>query len=213
MHILIVEDDKRLGENLQKILKEENIVSTLVGDGEGALYQVDTETYDAIILDWMLPDISGVNVCKKIREKNYPSPILILTAKSQVEDKVEGLVTGADDYLTKPFAKEELLARINALVRRTTGNSFSSILNASDLSINTSTHEVKRGNKIINLAPREYALLEYLVLHKGHAIERTNLLHHVWGEEIDSFSNTVDVHIRYLRRKVDDSFSQKLIRQ
>ena len=212
MHILIVEDDTRLGENLQKILKEAEIVSTIVATGEDALYKIDTETYDLIILDWMLPDVSGIEVCKKVRERNCSSPILMLTAKSQIEDKVEGLTIGADDYLTKPFAKEELLARINVLIRRKTGKTFSTVLKAKDLSLNTSSHEVKRGNKIIDLAPREYALLEYMLLNKGQAIDRITLLHHVWGEAIDTFSNTVDVHVRYLRKKIDKGFKKKLIR-
>lgn len=211
MHILIIEDDKRLSQNIQRLLEKILFTSTIALTGEEGLYNLSTETYDAIILDWMLPDMEGIEICKILREKNDATPIIMLTAKSQIEDKVEGFTMGADDYITKPFASEELLARLRALIRRRAGTSFTSIIKIADLSINVSTHVVIRGDNIINLAPKEFALLEYLALHKNEAVDRLDLLHHVWGEEIDSFSNTVDVHIRYLRKKIDDPFENKII--
>lgn len=212
MHVLIIEDDSIIARNIQKMLQRVGITSTIALTGEDGMFRLDVENYDVIILDWMLPGKQGNEVCKAIREKGNKTPIIILTAKSQLDDKVKGLDTGADDYLTKPFAMEELIARVKALVRRKSGATISPILTVSNLSINTNTHEVKRANKIISLAPREYTLLEYLVLNKGMAIGREALLHHVWGEDIDPFSNTVDVHIRYLRKKIDDKFTKKLIK-
>lgn len=212
MHILIIEDDARLARNIQKLLERNNFTSTAVGTGEKGMLLAETESYDALILDRMLSDIEGMALCAKLRQRGNSTPVIMLTAKSQIEDKVEGLTTGADDYLTKPFRFEELLARLYALIRRGTGRTLSSIIQISDLEINTAKHEVSRRNAIIQLAPREYCLLEYLAIHKGEAVDRLKLLHHVWGEEIDPLSNTVDVHIRYLRRKIDDKFSKKLIK-
>lgn len=212
MHVLIIEDDNIIARNIQKMLKTAGITSTISLSGEDGIYKSEVGTYDVIILDWMLPDISGIEVCKKIREKDNKTPVIMLTAKSQLEDKIQGLDTGADDYLTKPFAMEELIARVKALIRRKSGETVSPILSVADLTLNTNTHEVKRANKIILLAPREYTLLEYLMLQKGKTVNREALLHHVWGEDIDPFSNTVDVHIRYLRKKVDEKFSKKLIK-
>lgn len=212
MHVLIIEDDSLIAHNIQKMLQRTGITSTISLNGEDGIFQSETETYDVIILDWMLPGKQGNEVCKIIRKKNIKTPIIMLTAKSQLDDKIEGLDTGADDYLTKPFSMEELIARVKALIRRKSGESVSPILAVSDLSINTNTHEVKRVNKIIFLAPREYTLLEYLVINKGKTVNRESLLHHVWGEDIDPFSNTVDVHIRYLRKKIDDKFKKKLIK-
>lgn len=212
MHVLIIEDDSLIANNIQKMLQGVGITSTIASTGEDGIFQAETETYDVIILDWMLPGKQGNEVCKIIRKKDNKTPIIMLTAKSQLDDKIEGLDTGADDYLTKPFAMEELIARVKALIRRKSGKTVSPILTVLDLSINTNTHEVKRGDKIIPLAPREYSLLEYLVSNKGKAVDRDALLHHVWGEHIDPFSNTVDVHIRYLRKKMDDKFAKKLIK-
>lgn len=212
MHALIIEDDNRLAQSIQALLKKHHFASTIAETGEKGIYSLETESYDVIILDWMLPGLEGIEVCKSIRKKDNSIPIIMLTAKSQIEDKVEGLINGADDYLTKPFASEELIARINALIRRKTGSSFTSVVQILDLVVNTSTHVVVRNNTDILLAPREYALLEYLVINKNKAVDRIDLLHHVWGEDIDPFSNTVDVHIRYLRKKIDDPFHKKLIR-
>lgn len=212
MHVLIIEDDNIIARNIKKMLRGIGITSTISLSGEDGMYQLEIEKYDVIILDWMLPDKQGIEVCEVIRSKDNKTPIIMLTAKSQLEDKIEGLNTGADDYLAKPFAMEELIARVKALIRRKSGETRSPIIKVSDLSINTNTHVVKRGNKIIFLAPREYTLLEYLATHKGQAVGREALLHHVWGEDIDPFSNTVDVHIRYLREKIDENHKKKLIK-
>lgn len=211
MHILLIEDDQRLSENIKKLLKQQNYAVTVANTAELGLQLLGTEEYDAVILDWMLPDLEGIAVCRQIREQQNLVPLIMLTAKSQVEDKIEGLVTGADDYLTKPFAFEELLARLQAIIRRNTAIASAKI-EIRDLIINTAAQTVKRGSLQIELAPREYALFEYLALHKNTVIDRIDLLHHVWGEEIDPFSNTIDVHIRYLRKKIDDPFPRKLIR-
>lgn len=211
MRFLIVEDDKRLAGNLSQILKGHGWVSDIAGNSEEALTLAEVEDYDLIILDWMLPDSDGVSLCKKLRKAGFESPILFLTAKSEIEDKVKGLECGADDYLTKPFVTEELLARIKALLRRKSGEP-EPLIQISDLVINTNMHQVKRGNTEIELAPREYSLLEYLAFNKGRALDRFSILNHVWGEGADEFSNTVDVHIRYLRKKIDEGFNQKLIK-
>ena len=212
MHILLIEDDIRIAGNIKKFLEKEHFLVTHVENGEDALFQLETDTYDVILLDWMLPDKDGPTICQSIRSKQNTTPILMLTAKSQVEDTVEGLTSGADDYLTKPFSFEELLARIKALIRRKSGATQPTIITVEDLIIDTNLNTVKRSNKIIELAPREYSLLEYLAIHKNRTIDRMTLLHHVWGEDIDVLSNTVDVHIRYLRKKIDDNFKVKLIK-
>ncbi|MBI5123056.1 response regulator transcription factor, partial [Candidatus Roizmanbacteria bacterium] len=149
---------------------------------------------------------------KKSGRKKNTTPVIMLTAKSQLENKIEGLNVGADDYLTKPFEGKELLARIKALIRRQSGKTQSPLIKINRLEINTNTTAVKLNGNIISLAPKEYALLEYLAVNNGKVIDRMTLLHHVWGEDIDEFSNTVDVHIRYLRQKIDDDQVKKLIR-
>lgn len=212
MHILLIEDDIRIATNIMKMLAIAGFTATIARTAHDALLHAETESYDVIILDWMLPDIEGIAVCRMLREQQNMTPIIMLTAKSQLEDKVEGLLTGADDYLTKPFEMEELLARVKALIRRKSGKTLSPVIRVADLTVNANTHEVTRGGTIISLAPREYSLLEYLLLHIGEAIDRLALLHHVWGENTDPFSNTVDVHVRYLRKKIDDPFSKKLIK-
>jgi len=211
MHILIIEDDEIIAKNIKIYLKNKGFISTIAGNIVDGTYCLQIDSYDVVVLDWMLPDGSGLDFCKSLREKNIAVPIIMLTAKSQLEDKVEGLIHGADDYLTKPFALEELHARVKALTRRSTQNNPSHIINIGDLVIDTNTTKVMRNNHEIILAPKEYALLEYLVMHKCKVIDRMTLLHHVWGEDIDPFSNTIDVHVRYLRRKIDDPYKKKLL--
>lgn len=212
MRILIVEDDERIGKNIEKMLKRELYAVDLVHNAEDALYQAEIEDYDVIILDRMLPDKEGLEVCSTLRKNKNKSGIIMLTAKVQLEDKIEGLSEGADDYLTKPFAMEELISRVKALIRRKSGIPQTPIISVFDLTMNTNTCEVMRGNKKVNLSPKEYSLLEYLARNCNRVVDRMELMSHVWGEEIDEFSNTVDVHIRYLRRKIDDPFSKKLIK-
>jgi len=211
MHILIIEDDEIIAKNIKTYLKNKGFISTIAANIVDGTYCLQIDSYDVVVLDWMLPDGSGLDFCKSLREKNIAVPIIMLTAKSQLEDKVEGLIHGADDYLTKPFALEELHARVKALTRRSTQNNPSHIINIGDLVIDTNTTKVMRNNHEIILAPKEYALLEYLVMHKCKVIDRMTLLHHVWGEDIDPFSNTIDVHVRYLRRKIDDPYKKKLL--
>ncbi|MCX6730631.1 MAG: response regulator transcription factor, partial [Candidatus Roizmanbacteria bacterium] len=191
MRILVVEDDLQIAENLKKILLSHLYIVDLEQTGEGALFHAETQTYDLIILDWMLPDIDGIEVCKNLRKKSIQTPILILTAKVQVDNIVDGLESGADDYLTKPFSMDVLLARIKVLIRRVNNNPLMPIIRLGNLSLDTNKRVVMIGKSYIALAPKEYVLLEYLVMHKCKAIDRMELMEHVWGETIDEFSNTV----------------------
>src|SRR3989338_8637164 len=196
MRILVVEDDIRIAKNVSKLLEEEGYVIDVCYMGDSALLKVDTEDYDVIILDRMLPDTVGVDIARHIRKEKIITPILFLTAMTQLEDKIEGFESGADDYLTKPFMGEELIVRVKALIRRNSVNIRNPEITIFDLTINTNSHRVVRSDNLIDLSPREYSLLEYLAFNKGKAQSRLDILSHVWGEEIDLFSNTVDVHIR-----------------
>ena len=212
MRILIVEDDIQIAQNLKKILESYLYVIDWEKTGEGALFQAETQDYDLIILDWMLPDLDGIHVCANLRKKSIHTPVLMLTAKVQVDNIVSGLENGADDYLTKPFSMEVLLARIKVLIRRKNNSPLAPIIKMGDLSIDTNKRIVMKGNNVIELAPKEYVLFEYLVMHKCKAIDRMEIMEHVWGETIDEFSNTVDVHIRYLRKKIDEPYNTNLIK-
>lgn len=211
MRILLVEDDSQIAASLRKMLTKATYVVDLVATGEKALFQAETQEYDLLILDWMLPDIEGTEVLKKLRSSGLRVPVLILSAKSQVADMVNGFGIGADDYVSKPFDAALLLARVQALIRRGAAPTASPTLRISDLEVDTKTCTVTRNGKRIELAPKEYALLEYLIMHPCEAIDRMQLLEHVWGETVDEFSNTVDVHIRYLRKKIDEPFAKHLI--
>lgn len=203
MRILIVEDDNRIANNISEFLKHKANFSTQIAQSfEDAEYFLSTEDYDAAIFDWMLPEGSGLKLLKDARNKGLSTPILMLTARSQTEDKVTGLECGADDYLTKPFSLEELLARIKTIIRRKELPSSSPLITIGDLKIDTNTRKVRFKENEIILAPREYELLEYMALKNGTALSRQELLEHVWGDDVDPFSNTVDVHIRYLRKKL-----------
>lgn len=211
MRILIVEDDKRLATNIQKLLSINHLVGDILTLGKDALFKLETEEYDGVILDWMLPDMNGTDLCELLRKRKNSIPILMLTAKGQDEDVVMGLKSGADDYLIKPFSVEVLIARLQSLLRRRTQPIEQPLLKVGPLSLNKNTCEVKRDNIKIALAPKEYALLECLMMNKGKALDRMYLMEHVWGEQIDELSNTVDVHIRYLRIKIDGDNKKKLI--
>lgn len=212
MIILLIEDDLKIASNVEKFLTRNHISVKAVSTAREGIYNAETDDFDLIILDLMLPDGNGLDICRNLRKQGIETPILILTAKSQIEDKVDGLSTGADDYLTKPFSLEELIARIKAIVRRRAGNNLTSIINVGNLVIDTNTCNVKVGEINLNLAPKEYALLEYLALNKNRVLNRMELLTHVWGESIDPFSNTVDVHVRYLRKKIECPGQKKLIK-
>jgi len=210
MRILLVEDEKRMADFVTKGLKEERYVVDVAHNGEDALFLVDINPYDLIILDLMLPDTNGLAICKHIRNKKMDTPILIITAKDSVRDKVKGLDFGADDYLTKPFSFDEFLARVRALLRRKRADKMS-ILRIADLELNQLTHKVKRGGKEIDLTSKEYALLEYFIMNANEVITRTMISEHVWNEEFDSLSNIIDVFVNHLRNKIDKDFDKPLI--
>lgn len=210
MRILIAEDDRKVAGFLKKGLKEEHYAVDVCYDGEEALFQAQVNQYDLIILDVMLPKKNGFAVCKAIREEGILSPILMLTARDQLEDKVRGLREGADDYLTKPFAFEELLARIQALLRRTQDYK-TKILKVGDLEMDPVSRKITREGKVITLTGKEYALLEYLMRNKGRVITQSMIIDHVWDMNYDGLSNVVNVYINHLREKIDKGFSQKYI--
>lgn len=210
MRILLVEDEKSLAEILKKGLEEEGYAVDLAYDGEEGLFMAENQPSDLIILDIMLPIVDGMTILRKIRKAGIKTPVLMLTAKDTVMDKVSGLDSGADDYLTKPFSFEELLARIRALLRRRSDIKASTI-EVDDLLINMANHEVMRGGKSIILSPKEYALLEYMALNKNKVLSRTELIEHIYDENSDFDSNVIDVFINRLRNKIDREFYKKLI--
>ncbi|MEW6572413.1 MAG: response regulator transcription factor [Bacillota bacterium] len=205
MRVLIIEDEHKIANSIKRGLEQEAYAVDAAYDGETGLDLALNEDYDVIILDLMLPKIDGVEVCRRLRKNQVHTPILMLTAKGQLNDKVEGLNAGADDYLVKPFAFAELLARVRALTRRPR-NSIGSILTVEDLSLNTLTFEVKRGDKSIELSKKEYALLEYLMRNPGRILTKDQIINHVWDYDADILPNTVEVYIGYLRNKIDKPF-------
>lgn len=211
MKILIVEDEHLIANALKKGLEQEHYTVDLAFDGTEGFDLATTGDYDLLLLDLMLPKMNGLEICRQLRQQQNQVPILMLTAKSQLEDKIKGLNSGADDYLTKPFAFEELLARIRALTRRPK-NSAGEIITVGDLSLNLSTYEVTRQGKIISLSSKEYSLLECLMRHANKILNKDQLIQHVWSYESDILPNTVEVYIRNLRQKIDQPFTQKLIK-
>lgn len=210
VRVLLVEDHKPLSKALKRGLEEENFAVDVAEDGEEADYKARSASYDAIVLDLMLPKIDGLTLLKKWRKDGVRTHILVLTAKDTTEDKVKGLDLGADDYLTKPFQLEELLARLRALIRRS-HQVKDPILRVHDLEIDTSARSVKRGGQAIHLTPREFALLQFLAFHRGKVVTRTMIWEHLYDEYDENTSNVVDVYIRYLRTKVDKGFDKPLI--
>src|SRR3989344_6650827 len=211
MRILVVEDEHRLSNVVKKVLVENGFAVDQAFDGEEGLYLAESEAYDLVILDIMLPKIDGLKVCRELRRKKIKTPILMLTAKTKVEDKVKGLEMGADDYLAKPFAYAELKARIQALLRRS-HNEGDPILKLDDLELDPAKHIVMRSKKTISLTPKEFAILEYLLRYKNDVVTRTQVTEHVWDYNFDALSNVVDVFIATLRRKINKGFPKKLIR-
>jgi len=210
MRILLVEDDLSVASFITKGLQEEQYAIDATGDGEEGYQMANTIPYDLLILDVMVPKMDGFTLCRRLREKGNTTPILLLTARDTVEDRVTGLDTGADDYLTKPFAFPELLARIRALLRR--GNAQPATrLTVADLELDPIAHRVSRGGQDITLTNKEYALLEYLLRNVNRVLTRTAIIDHVWDIQYDSMTNIVDVHIRSLRAKIDRDFSPPLI--
>lgn len=209
MRILVVEDEHQIANSIKKGLEQENYAVDVAYGGIEGYDLAATEDYDAIVLDLLLPGMDGIEICRKLRAEKIHTPILILTAKGQLEDKVEGLNAGADDYLVKPFAFAELLARIRALIRRPkTANS--PVLAFDDLTLNTLTYEVKRGGKEIRLSRKEFALLEYLMRPPKQVFTKEQIIGHVWNYDADILPNTVEVYIGYLRNKIDRPFPKKL---
>lgn len=210
MRLLIIEDEQRLSNTIRKGLVEEGFAVDQAYDGEDGQYLAQSENYDLIILDVMLPKIDGVTLCQTLRQKKIKTPILILTAKSTIEDKVLGLDSGADDYMTKPFSFIELRSRIQALLRRSSQEA-SPILQVADLTLDPIKHRVERGGKNIALTPKEFSVLEFLMRHKDEIVTRTTILEHVWDYNFDSLSNVVDVYVAAIRKKVDRGVKVKLI--
>jgi DNA-binding response OmpR family regulator len=210
MRILVVEDDRKIAGFIERGLKEERYIVDVARNGEQAIVLAQSLNFDLILLDIILPDIDGVEVCRELRKTKSTVPIFMITAKDLVSDKVKGLDAGADDYLTKPFAFEELLARIRALLRRKNGRS-ENILTIGDLELDQIAHRVSRAGKEIELTGKEYALLEYLMLNADRIVTRTMISEHVWHENFDTFTNVIDVYIGYLRKKIDRGWDKKLI--
>jgi two-component system, OmpR family, copper resistance phosphate regulon response regulator CusR len=211
VRILLVEDEPSAARMLAKGLREQTYAVDVTADGEAALEQAYLNDYDLIILDVMLPGKDGFAVCRQLRDSGSSVPVIMLTARDMVEDRIEGLDTGADDYLTKPFDFHELLARVRALLRRQPAMRRET-LEVADLTIDTRARQVWRANNLIDLTAKEYALLEYLARRVDEVITRASIAEHVWDENFDPFSNLIEVYIQRLRRKVDDAHAVKLIR-
>ncbi len=211
MRVLVVEDDRRLARALRRVLEEERYVVDEVYDGIEGEDLAQTEDYDFIVLDVMLPGRDGISVCRDLRRARVATPILMLTARDTVQDRVAGLDAGADDYLVKPFASVELLARLRSIGRRRTDEFADAKLGADDLLMDLVRHEVQRGGKPIDLTAREFALLEYFLRHPGQALTRTQLLAAVWRYDTEVVSNVVDIYVHYLREKIDRGFGKKLL--
>ena len=210
MRILVVEDEVKIAQFVKRGLKEEGYAVDVAGDGEEGHFILSSNEYDAIILDLMLPKIDGLTLCRTLRKEGNQTPILMLTAKDTVKDKVKGLDSGADDYLPKPFAFEELLARVRVLLRKKDSR-VQTQLKVEDLVLDLLTHKVTRGDREIDLTVKEYALLEYLMRNAGNIVTRTMISEHVWDINFDTFTNVIDVYINYLRNKIDSGFADKMI--
>lgn len=211
MRVLVVEDEHKIANSIKKGLEQENYAVDAVYNGTEGFDLASSESFDVIVLDRMLPGIDGIEICKKLRLQNVHTPILLLTAKGQLEDKIEGLDSGADDYLVKPFAFAELLARIRALVRRPKSTQ-EEVLHAEDITLNTKTFEVKRNGELIQLSSKEYSLLEYLLRHKGKIATKDQIINSVWNYEASVLPNSVEVYIKHLRNKLGKPDVIKTIR-
>lgn len=210
MRILVIEDEKKIADFIKRGLKEEGYAIDIAHDGEKGLFLAKTNDYDLILLDLMLPKIDGITLCKQLKADKIAAPVIMLTAKDTVKDKVSGLDAGADDYLTKPFAFEELLARVRAILRKKQPHAVNR-LKAGDLELDLFTHKVTRAGKEITLTAKEYSLLEYLMRNGGKVVTRTMISEHVWDIDFDTFTNVIDVYINYLRNKIDSGYDHKLI--
>ncbi|MGH3088802.1 MAG: response regulator transcription factor [Rubrobacteraceae bacterium] len=212
MRILVVEDEARLAALISRVLKEEGYAPETTGDGRSALARALAEPFDLLIVDWMLPDLDGIQVVKRLRAADVAVPVLMLTARSQVEDRVEGLDAGADDYLPKPFAFSELLARVRALSRRPQEERADPSLKAGDVALDPVRHVVWRGDEKVDLSAREFALLATLIRRPGQVFTRAILLDMVWGGTDEVYTNVVDLYVSYLRKKLDRAGEPSRIR-
>jgi heavy metal response regulator len=210
MRILVIEDEKKVADFIKRGLKEEGYAVDVASDGEDGCFQAMEISYDLIVLDLMLPKLNGLSLCRKLRQNDIQTPLIMLTAKDSLKDKVTGLDSGADDYLTKPFSFEELLARIRALMRKGK-NQQPTQLQVADLVLDLVSHKAWRGKEEIILTVKEYALLEYFMRTAGAVITRTMISEHVWDINFDTFTNVIDVYVNYLRNKIDKGQKIKLI--
>src|SRR3954471_23754458 len=210
VRILLVEDESRVASFVARGLREQSYAVDVARDGEQALYLAGNHEYDLLILDVMLPLRDGNSVCRELRSRNFGAPILMLTARAAIDDRVAGLDAGADDYLAKPFDFKELLARLRALLRRSK-ELRPPVARVADLALDTASHAVERGGKPVSLTGKEYALLEYLVLNQGRVVGREQIAQHVWDESFDPFSNVIDVYVKRLRAKLDTGHHPRLI--
>jgi len=212
MYVLVVEDEPRLSQLVRRVLEEEGHTVDSAGDGEEGLAMAIEGSHDVIVLDVLLPEMDGIEVCETLRRKRMDTPVLLLTALDSVEDRVRGLDAGADDYLPKPFAFQELLARLRALGRRKVQGREASELRVEDLTLDLNRRRAQRAGKNIELSPKEFSLLEFLMRNEGRVVTRTQILDHLWGYDYESESNLVDVYVAYVRRKVDNGNGRSLIR-
>jgi len=210
MRILLVEDERKLAALIKRALKEVNYAVDLADNGDDALFLVESNPYDLIILDIMIPGKDGITVCRQIRKGQLDTPVLMLTARNDVEDKILGLDAGADDYLTKPFSFPEFLARVRALLRRKKSDKTTRLKSA-DLELDQLTRKAYRAGREIELTPTEYSLLEYLMLNVNQVVTRTMISEHVWSDDFDAYSNVINVYITNLRKKVDQDHANPLI--
>lgn len=211
MRVLIVEDERTIAAYVKRGLEEQGYAVDVAYDGDEALAWLDAAPFDLVVLDVMLPHLNGLEVCRELRARGFRMPVLMLTARDTIDDRVNGLDSGADDYLVKPFAIRELLARLRALSRRTADAPKTPVLQIADLTLDTVARRVRRGGKLIELTAKEYAVLECLMRAPGRVLTRTMIAEHVWNYDSFNQSNVVDVYIRNLRRKIDDPFDVKLI--
>ena len=212
MYILVVEDERRLAQVVRKVLEEEGHTVDVAHDGEDGLAMAMDGSHDVIVLDILLPGIDGIEVCQRLRAGRVDTPVLLLTALNAVDDRVRGLDAGADDYLPKPFAFQELLARLRALGRRRVQAREPDQLQTADLVLDLRRRRAQRAGKTVELSPKEFALLEFLLRNEGRVVTRSQILDHVWGYDFSPDSNLVDVYVTYLRRKVDRGHKRSLIR-
>lgn len=211
MRILIIEDEHKIATALKKALQRESYAVDISYDGDDGYAMATTENYDLAIIDWMIPGkYNGIDIIKEMRKEKIHTPVILLSAKGTVKDRTEGLDAGADDYIVKPFALEELFARIRALLRRPS-ETQPSVLSIGDLSLDTVTKIVKRGDDTLNLTSKEFALLEFMLRNQDRPLSKATIVEHVWDYDADVLPNTVEVYMKYLRRKVDDPYKTKLI--